>query len=122
MRGRRAALTAVLIVALLAGALAAGQEGADMRMVDAGFIMRPADTAQKLERLKRLPPLKFVGRTRTRRALFHLRRSGLSANACSSGNQARRTAGAIATCLASDRRSPGSAVRRTPCCRKCGER
>jgi hypothetical protein len=64
MPGRRAALTAVLIVAFFAGPLAASQEGADMHMVDAGFIMRPADTAPKLERLKRLPPLKFVARTR----------------------------------------------------------
>ena len=31
-----------------------------MRMVDAGFIMRPVDTPRKLERLKLLPPDKFV--------------------------------------------------------------
>jgi hypothetical protein len=35
-----------------------------MRMVDAGFVMRPADTPRKLERLKLLPPLKFVVRKR----------------------------------------------------------
>jgi hypothetical protein len=64
MHRRRATLSAIFFIALLAGALAAGQENADMRMVDAGFIMRPADTPQKLERLKRLPPDKFVGRTR----------------------------------------------------------
>ncbi len=59
---RRTTLSAVFLAALFAGALAAGQEGADMHMVDAGFVMRPADTAAKLERLRRLPPLKFVGR------------------------------------------------------------
>jgi len=64
MRSGRARLVIFFVAVTVAGALAAGQEGADMRMVDAGFIMRPADTPQKLERLKRLPPLKFVGRTR----------------------------------------------------------
>lgn len=64
MRGRRAFLSAVFIVALFAGPLVASQEGADMRMVDAGFLMRPADTPQKLARLKLLPPLKFISRAR----------------------------------------------------------
>ena len=64
MRGRRAFLSAVFIVALFAGPLAASREGADMRMVDAGFIMRPTDTPQKLARLRLLPPLKFISRTR----------------------------------------------------------
>ena len=64
MRGRRAFLSAVFIVALFAGPLVASQEGADMRMVDAGFIMRPADTPQKLARLRLLPPLKFISRAR----------------------------------------------------------
>lgn len=64
MRGRRAALSAVFIIALFAGPLAASQEGADMRMVDAGFVMRTADTPQKLARLRLLPPLKFIARSR----------------------------------------------------------
>jgi hypothetical protein len=64
MHSRRATLSAVFLIGMFAGALAASQEGADMHMVDAGFVMRPADTAAKLERLRRLPPLKFVGRAR----------------------------------------------------------
>jgi hypothetical protein len=39
MRGRRAFLSAVFIVARFAGPLAASQEGADMRMVDAAIRM-----------------------------------------------------------------------------------
>jgi hypothetical protein len=61
---RRIKLSVFFLAVLLAGAFAAGQEGVDMRMVDAGFVMRPADTPQKLERLKLLPARKFIGRTR----------------------------------------------------------
>jgi hypothetical protein len=65
-----AAFLALLVAAFIAGALDAAQQGVDMRMVDAGFIMRPADTARKLERLKLLPPRKFVARTRGGRRYF----------------------------------------------------
>jgi hypothetical protein len=39
------------------------QEARDMRLEDAGFVMRPADTPAKVERLRKLPPRKFVART-----------------------------------------------------------
>ena len=51
--------------ALMFGALgdfAVGQENIDMKLADAGFIMRPADTSEKVARLKLLPPRKFVRR------------------------------------------------------------
>ena len=52
----------VVFVFGLFGDPAVAQEGTDMRLVDAGFIMRPADTPEKLARLKRVPPRKFVRR------------------------------------------------------------
>jgi hypothetical protein len=39
------------------------QLAADMKLENAGFVMRIADTPQKLERLRRLPPRTFVSRT-----------------------------------------------------------
>jgi len=41
---------------------AAAQEGKDMKLEDAGFIMRTADTPEKLSHAKLLPPRKFVAR------------------------------------------------------------
>jgi len=38
-----------------------------MRMVDAGFVMRPADTPHKMDLLRHLPARTFVGRTRNGR-------------------------------------------------------
>jgi hypothetical protein len=43
---------------------AAAQEGRDMRLEDAGFIMRPANTPQALARLRQLPPRTMVARTK----------------------------------------------------------
>ena len=53
---------AVFLFGLFGDPAVASQEGVDMRMVDAGFIMRPADTPEKLARLKHVPPRKFVRR------------------------------------------------------------
>ena len=41
-----------------------GQEGRDMKLEDVGFIMRPANTPAQIERLRLLPPRKFVARSR----------------------------------------------------------
>ena len=35
-----------------------------MRLANAGFVMRPANTPEKMARLKLLPPRKFVARTK----------------------------------------------------------
>ncbi|MFA6267228.1 MAG: hypothetical protein WC670_16110 [Pseudolabrys sp.] len=48
--------------ALAGGALA--QIAADMKLEDAGFVMRRADTAEKLVHIKRVPPRRFVARTK----------------------------------------------------------
>jgi hypothetical protein len=53
-----------LIVGLFGGAVAAGQEGADMKLEDVGFTMRPANTTEQMERLRLLPARKFVARTK----------------------------------------------------------
>ena len=62
-------LTFALAAALLA-APAAAQEGVGMRLEAAGFIMRPANTPQKMERLRSLPPHKFVVRKKAGRPYY----------------------------------------------------
>ncbi|MGN6461546.1 MAG: hypothetical protein ACTHLY_10090 [Pseudolabrys sp.] len=51
------------ITALGFAGAADAQEARDMRLEDAGFVMRPADTPKKMERIRRLPPRTFVART-----------------------------------------------------------
>lgn len=64
----------VRILALLAfglfGADAGAQEARDMHLEDVGFVMRPANTPQQLERLKLLPAYKFVARTKNGQRYF----------------------------------------------------
>lgn len=57
--------TMVLMCALgiwTGGALA--QLAADMKLEDAGFVMRSANTAQELAHIKKLPARRFVARTK----------------------------------------------------------
>ena len=49
---------------------AAGPEGQDMKLEDMGFIMRPANNDQQLERLRLLPPRTFIARTKNDRRYF----------------------------------------------------
>jgi hypothetical protein len=65
----RVRIAACLIVGLTAGA-DAGQEGKDMRLEDMGFVMRPAGTAARMERLRLLPPRTFVARTKDGRRYY----------------------------------------------------
>ncbi|MGB7100656.1 MAG: hypothetical protein WBD95_18075 [Xanthobacteraceae bacterium] len=58
---RSAHLFAVLAFGLL-GDAATAQEAGDMKLDDVGFVMRPANTPQQLERLRLLPPRTFVAR------------------------------------------------------------
>jgi len=65
MQIRHLWLAAYFIFGLFGGsAPATAQLAQDMKLEDAGFVMRPADTAQKLERLRLLPPRKFAARTK----------------------------------------------------------
>ncbi|MBS0249183.1 MAG: hypothetical protein JSR61_21420 [Proteobacteria bacterium] len=40
------------------------QLGPDMKLEDAGFVMRPANTAEQLALIKRVPPRRFVARVK----------------------------------------------------------
>ena len=53
-----------LVVGLFGGNVEAGQEGTDMKLEDMGFIMRPANTPEQMERLRLLPARKFVARAK----------------------------------------------------------
>jgi hypothetical protein len=71
---RRARIVAFLIFGLAGGA-DAGQEGndmrlEDMRLEDMGFVMRPADTPARIERLRLLPPRTFVARSKDGRRYY----------------------------------------------------
>jgi hypothetical protein len=66
---RRARVVAFLIFGLAGGANA-GQEGSDMRLEDMGFVMRPADTPARIERLRLLPPRTFVARSKAGRRYY----------------------------------------------------
>lgn len=43
---------------------ATAQERADMNLVDAGFVMREANTPEKMARLKAIPPRKILARSK----------------------------------------------------------
>jgi hypothetical protein len=71
----RRARIAVLLIFGLVGSADAGQEGKDMRLEDMGledmgFVMRPAGTAARSERLRLLPPRTFVTHVRNGRRYY----------------------------------------------------
>jgi hypothetical protein len=70
MRLALAHFAALLAAALSAEPAAAGEEGTDMRLEDMGFIMRAATTPAQMERLRLLPPRKFVRRTKEDRRYY----------------------------------------------------
>ena len=64
MHTRSLRLVALFAFGVLAGATPAGaQLATDMKLEDAGFVMRRADTPDKLARLRLIPPRQFVTRT-----------------------------------------------------------
>lgn len=60
MRTNRALFPAVVLIALTGDFAIGSQEAIDMKLEDAGFIMRPANTAAKLRRVKLLLPRQFI--------------------------------------------------------------
>ena len=57
-------LLALFAFVLLGGAMpVTAQLATDMRLEDAGFVMRRADTPEKVARLRLIPPRQFVSRT-----------------------------------------------------------
>jgi hypothetical protein len=69
MAAYRAGLLALLAFGLF-GTAAVAQEAKDMDLETSGFVMRPALTPQQLERVKSLPPHKFIARTNNGRRYF----------------------------------------------------
>jgi hypothetical protein len=59
-----------LLAFVLFGTGAGAQEVKDMDLEHSGFVMRPALTPQQLERVKLLPPHKFVARTKNGQRYF----------------------------------------------------
>jgi hypothetical protein len=62
MRLNRAAF--ILILGFFVDPAASSQEGIDMKLEDAGFKLRVADTAEKMKHARLVPPRKFVARTK----------------------------------------------------------
>jgi hypothetical protein len=62
MRAPGAGLAAIFCLVLLSAGASAQQEAIDMHLEDVGFVMRAA-TPQQVERLKLLPPRRFITRT-----------------------------------------------------------
>jgi hypothetical protein len=60
-----------LAMALVTFGAAAQTSKRDRLLEQSGFFMRPADTPRKVERMKLLPPLRFVART-TPRGRYYL--------------------------------------------------
>ncbi len=69
MAAYKAHLLALLAFGLL-GTAAVAQEVKDMDLETSGFVMRPALTPQQLERVKLLPPHKFIARTKNGQRYF----------------------------------------------------
>jgi hypothetical protein len=67
-------VVAILVLALSGFAAAAqdgvNQESFDMKLSDFGFVLRAANTPEQMERLKRLPPRKFLARTQNGRRYY----------------------------------------------------
>jgi hypothetical protein len=59
-----------IAAATLTGLPAGAQEAIGMKLEAAGFIMREANTPEKLERLKKLPSHKFVRRTKNGKPFY----------------------------------------------------
>jgi hypothetical protein len=70
MRFGHTSVAAFLAIGFFSGGAEAGQEGTDMKLEDMGFIMRAANTPQQIERLRLLPPRKFVSRSKDGRRYY----------------------------------------------------
>jgi hypothetical protein len=70
MRVTNARMLAVVAIGLFGDPAGAGQEATDMKLEDAGFIMRSADSAEKLTHARKLPPRKFIARTKAGNRYF----------------------------------------------------
>lgn len=63
-------MLAVLAVGFFGDPAGAGQDATDMKLEDAGFIMRTADTMEKLTHARKVPPRKFIARVKAGKRYF----------------------------------------------------
>jgi len=70
MRANKANLLALLIAGFFCDPGAAGQEAIDMKLRDAGFIVRAADTPAQIARLRTVPARTFIRRRKAGRAYY----------------------------------------------------
>lgn len=60
----RCVIVPALIAVIIGAAAAESQLGIDMKLADAGFMMRIAKSPRQLERLRTIPPRQLVARTK----------------------------------------------------------
>lgn len=70
MRANIGRLVALLLIGFFCDPAVSGQEATDMKLEDAGFIARVADTPAKLARLGAVPARKFIRRVKAGRAYY----------------------------------------------------
>ncbi len=63
-------LTALLLFGFLCDPAVSGQEAADMKLTDAGFIARVADTPASIARLRAVPARRFIRRVKAGRPYY----------------------------------------------------
>lgn len=64
MRVNIGRLLALLLIGFFSESAVSSQEATDMKLEDAGFVARVADTPAKMARLKTMPPRKFIRRVK----------------------------------------------------------
>lgn len=66
---RKLSIALLCVLGALTGA-ALAQLATDMKLEDAGFVMRKADSAEKLTHIKRVPPRQFVSRVKNGKTYY----------------------------------------------------
>ncbi len=70
MRANIGRLVALLLIGFFCNPAVSGQEATDMKLEDAGFTVRVADTPAKAARLHAVPARKFIRRVKAGRAYY----------------------------------------------------
>lgn len=70
MRATIGHLLALLLVGIFCEPAVSAQEATDMKLEDAGFIARTADTPERIARLKSMPARKFIRRIKAGRPYY----------------------------------------------------
>lgn len=70
MRANTGRLLALLLIGFFCDPAVSGQEATDMKLTDAGFVVRVADTPARIARLKTVPAHKFIRRVKAGHAYY----------------------------------------------------